>query len=99
MNLAMLPLFAGFAPILVRRRGFPDWLARTVVIPDPQLSVAQARRATLRSARDDSREVPPVISAESEPGASAAGDGGDPPLETYRDGSPGGMLGRTEPPS
>jgi uncharacterized RDD family membrane protein YckC len=35
MNLAMLPLFLGFAPILFGRRGFPDWLAHTLVIDAP----------------------------------------------------------------
>jgi len=75
MNLAMLPLFAGFAPILFERRGFPDWLARTVVINAPELSLAQAREATLRKAREDQRPRPPVIAAGSEPNASASGDG------------------------
>ena len=34
--LAVLPLFAGFVPILFtdRRRGFADWLADTVVVTD-----------------------------------------------------------------
>jgi uncharacterized RDD family membrane protein YckC len=43
--LAALPLFAGFAPILFdsRRRGFQDWLARTVVVRTFQPSVAAAR--------------------------------------------------------
>jgi uncharacterized RDD family membrane protein YckC len=98
MNLAMVPLFAGFAPILFGRRGFPDWLARTVVVQDPQLSRAQARRATLRRARDGSRGLPPAISPESESSASASGHGSG-PLETHRDGSRGGMLGRAEPTS
>lgn len=50
MNLAMIPLFAGFAPILVGRRGFPDWLAHTEVVEARQLSLAAARMATLRAA-------------------------------------------------
>lgn len=58
MNLAMVPLFAGFAPILFERRGFPDWLARTVVVDDPQLAPPQPRQATLRGARDGSRRLP-----------------------------------------
>lgn len=62
MNLAMIPLFAGFAPILVGRRGFPDWLARTVVVEARQLSLAQARRATLRSAQAERRGRSPAIS-------------------------------------
>lgn len=43
--LAALPLFAGFIPILFdsRRRGFQDWLARTVVVRTSQPSVAAAR--------------------------------------------------------
>lgn len=50
--LAALPLFAGFVPILFdgRRRGFQDWLARTVVIVAPQLSIAGIRRASVRRA-------------------------------------------------
>jgi uncharacterized RDD family membrane protein YckC len=50
MNLAMLPLFAGYYPLLFRRRGFPDWLARTEVVEAPQLSLAEARRESLRAA-------------------------------------------------
>ena len=42
---AALPLFLGYAPILFdsRRRGLQDWLARTVVVRAPQLSIAAAR--------------------------------------------------------
>jgi uncharacterized RDD family membrane protein YckC len=50
MNLAMLPLFAGFAPILFGRRGFPDWLAHTEVVEARQLSLVQAQLATMRRA-------------------------------------------------
>ena len=34
--LAIIPLFAGFIPVLFteRRRGLPDWLANTVVLYD-----------------------------------------------------------------
>ncbi len=46
MNLAMLPLFAGYVPILFGRRGFPDWLAHTSVIDAPQDSLAVRRRAS-----------------------------------------------------
>lgn len=46
MNLAMLPLFAGYVPILFGRRGFPDWLAHTSVIEAPQDSLAVQRRAS-----------------------------------------------------
>jgi uncharacterized RDD family membrane protein YckC len=45
MNLAMLPLFAGYVPILFGRRGFPDWLAHTVVVEAPDLSLAEQRLA------------------------------------------------------
>jgi uncharacterized RDD family membrane protein YckC len=62
MNLAMLPLFLGFAPIAFRRRGFPDWLAHTLVLDAPQLSIAQARLAANRSAGDDSQPPTPSIS-------------------------------------
>jgi uncharacterized RDD family membrane protein YckC len=63
MNLAMLPLFAGYYPLLFRRRGFPDWLARTEVVEAPQLSLADARRESLLAARDASREPPSESSA------------------------------------
>ena len=45
LGLAALPLFLGFAPILfdARRRGFQDWLARTVVVRTSQASVAAGR--------------------------------------------------------
>jgi uncharacterized RDD family membrane protein YckC len=76
MNLAMLPLFAGFYPILFGRRGFPDWLAHTEVVEARQLSVAQVRRAATRSRRDAQGEPPPTISAGAEPSSSVAGDGG-----------------------
>jgi uncharacterized RDD family membrane protein YckC len=56
--LAALPLFAGYVPILFdrRRRGFPDWLAHTVVVHTPQLSIAAARRVSLSRAQ---RPAPP----------------------------------------
>ncbi len=43
--LAALPLFLGYATILfdARRRGLQDWLARTVVVRAPQMSIAAAR--------------------------------------------------------
>jgi hypothetical protein len=64
MNLAAVPVFAGFVPIVFddQRRGFADWLARTRVIEAPQMSLAEARRATLRAARDGSGRRPPPIS-------------------------------------
>jgi uncharacterized RDD family membrane protein YckC len=60
MNLAMLPLFLGFAPILFGRRGFPDWLAHTDVVEARQLSLAQARMAALRGA-GNGRGGPPQV--------------------------------------
>lgn len=65
MNLAMIPLFAGFAPILFGRRGFPDWLAHTAVVEARQLSLAQERRATLRVAQAGRRGRSPAISGAS----------------------------------
>jgi uncharacterized membrane protein len=48
MNLAMLPLFLGYAPILFGRRGFPDWLAHTqvlgVVPAEPESPVTRGHR-------------------------------------------------------
>jgi len=55
--LAALPLFLGYVPILFdrRRRGFADWLARTVVLDAPGMSVAQAISAKKRAASDAAR--------------------------------------------
>lgn len=48
--LAAVPLFAGFLPVLYdpRRRAFQDWLAHTVVVEAPALSIAEAMRARKR---------------------------------------------------
>jgi uncharacterized RDD family membrane protein YckC len=62
MNLAMIPLPWGFAPIPFRRLGFPDWIAHTRVIQAEQLSLAAARQARSRDGRDSSRQTPPPIS-------------------------------------
>ncbi len=51
MNVAMIPLFAGYLPILFNRRGFPDWLAHTLVLDAPRVSLAGARRDAKRAAR------------------------------------------------
>ena len=62
MNAAMLALFTGFIPILFRRRGFPDWLAKTLVVASPQMSIAEVGRASLRAARggdQSSGQLPP----------------------------------------
>jgi uncharacterized RDD family membrane protein YckC len=55
--LAALPLFAGFATILFdsRRRGLQDWLARTVVVRAPQISIAAARMRPPRPPARDPR--------------------------------------------
>lgn len=59
--LAALPLFLGYLPILFdnRRRGLADWLARTVVIDAPGMSIAEAVRAKKGSATDASRPARP----------------------------------------
>lgn len=75
MNLAMIPLFAGFAPILVGRRGLPDWLARTVVLRARQLSMAEAGRLALRRARIDERGGSGAIAYQSDPSMFVLGDG------------------------
>jgi hypothetical protein len=80
MNLAMLPLFAGFAPILVGRRGFPDWLAHTEVLEARQLSLAQARMATLRAEGNGRGRASAIAPSAPTPDSS-------PPLETPRRGS------------
>ena len=50
--LAALPLFAGYLMILFnrRRRGLQDYMASTVVVEAPQLSVADVRRVKFRAA-------------------------------------------------
>jgi len=78
MNLAMIPLFAGFAPILVRRRGFPDWLAHTAVLAAPQLSIAERGRATIRQARDDQHGHVPAMPSGYARSTPASADGGGP---------------------
>lgn len=45
MNLAAVPLFAGYLPILFRRRGFPDWLAHTLVLDARPITPAGKRYA------------------------------------------------------
>ncbi len=85
MNLAMVPLFAGFLPILFGRRGFPDWLAHTLVLDSPEISLAQARRDGIRTAR-----------AGSEDGLLPVRGDLEPPPATY--GAPG-MDPRPLPPS
>jgi uncharacterized RDD family membrane protein YckC len=55
--LAALPLFLGYAPVLFdsRRRSFADWLAGTVVIDAPGLSIAQSIAEKRRDAQREAR--------------------------------------------
>lgn len=55
--LAALPLFAGYLVILFdrQRRGLQDWLAGTVVVEAPDVSIAQARGARQRAAYEAAR--------------------------------------------
>jgi uncharacterized RDD family membrane protein YckC len=55
--LATVPLFIGYLPILFdpRRRGLADWLARTLVVDAPGISIAQATRESRSAASDASR--------------------------------------------
>ena len=61
MNLAMVPLPWGCLPIPFKRLGFPDWVAHTRVIESEQLSIAEARLAKKRQARDNSGRPPPPL--------------------------------------
>jgi uncharacterized RDD family membrane protein YckC len=51
--LAAIPLFAGYLPIAIgrKRRGLQDYLARTIVVDAPQLSVADVRRSAAQAKR------------------------------------------------
>ena len=71
MNLAMVPLGAGYLPVLVGRRPFPDWVARTLVLDAPQLSWAEARMAHVSGRRAPAGQPP----ARSAPVAAGAVDG------------------------
>jgi uncharacterized RDD family membrane protein YckC len=51
MQLAILALLTGYLPVLFGRRAFPDWLARTLVIDAPDLSLALQRQAAMRAQR------------------------------------------------
>lgn len=55
--LATVPLFIGFLPVPFdkKRRGLADWLARTVVVDTPRMSVAEELRVKKRSGDDASR--------------------------------------------
>jgi uncharacterized RDD family membrane protein YckC len=82
MNLAMLMLFTGYLPILFGRRGLPDWMAHTLVIENPELSVAAARRAAMRAERDGSRHDDPAVSSASDESSAARDDGSSSPVTT-----------------
>jgi uncharacterized RDD family membrane protein YckC len=92
MNLAMIPLFAGFYPILFGRRGFPDWLAHTEVVEALQLSIAQARMATLRATGNGRRRSPATAHRDEVSTPVPDGDQGS-PQPTPRDRSPGEARG------
>ena len=52
--IATVPLFLGYLPIPFdrRRRGLADWLAGTVVVDAPGISIAETTRLKKRSADD-----------------------------------------------
>lgn len=60
MNLGLLFFGAGYVPILFKRRSLPDWLARTVVLDAPRLSIAEARLAKIAAAQDGAQAPPEV---------------------------------------
>lgn len=64
--LAVLPLFAGYLPILfdTKRRGFHDLLAGTVVVEAPQLSIAATRHAQKSAAGLGTSGRPPRIASQ-----------------------------------
>ena len=62
MQLAAIPLFAGYLPVLVGRRPFPDWLARTLVLDAPEMSVAMAQLTAIRSQREALHQRPQATS-------------------------------------
>jgi uncharacterized RDD family membrane protein YckC len=69
--LAALPLLAGYLiiPFDRRRRGLQDFLARTLVVDAPQLSIAELRRQQKREAR--ALAVPAPAGRGVQPSASA----------------------------
>jgi uncharacterized RDD family membrane protein YckC len=67
LALAIIPLFAGFLPVLVddRRRGLPDFLARTVVVyADPEREIAAEAAAEADVEVVDAEFVPPDMSGQ-----------------------------------
>jgi uncharacterized RDD family membrane protein YckC len=81
MNLAAIPLFAGFIPILFdrKRRGFADWLARTVVIEAPQPSDAVAQPPAIVAARLAQNGASAQPEAGSSPVGAPSADGAEAP--------------------
>ena len=75
MNLAILTFCAGYIPLLFGRRPLPDWLAKTLVLRAPQLSLAESRRASLRAARARPSLPPARPAPESGPSSPLSGDG------------------------
>jgi uncharacterized RDD family membrane protein YckC len=66
MQASILALFTGYVPILFGRRGFPDWLARTLVLDAPQLSLALQRQAAMRAQRVSPNGGPPPLEESAE---------------------------------
>ena len=64
MSVAIVPLPWGYLPIPLKRLGFPDWLAHTRVTETEQPSIAEARQAKKRQARENSRRPPPPLDTE-----------------------------------
>lgn len=81
MNLAAIPLFAGFLPILFdrKRRGFADWLAGTVVIEALQSSRAETRPRPMLAARQAQDGGSAQPGAGSSPAGAASFDGAQAP--------------------
>lgn len=75
MNLALLFFGAGYIPLLFGRRPLPDWLAKTIVLYAPQLSLAERRRASLRAARADPSRPPAPLAPNSGASSPVSGDG------------------------
>jgi len=77
MNLSMLFFCAGYVPIVFGRRGFPDWLAKTLVLDTPQISFMEARMASHRAERDGARKRSLGLSPEPEAKSPVSADGRD----------------------
>ena len=75
MNLGILSFCAGYIPLLFGRRPLPDWLAKTLVLDAPQLSLAESRLASLRAARARASQPRARLAPESGASSSLSGDG------------------------